>query len=229
MADFAGFSQNTIQFLEELSLNNNRTWFEANRQRYEQDVREPALAFIEAIGPGLHAISPELTAVAKKSGGSLMRIHRDLRFSRDDRPYKTNVGIQFRHRAGADVHAPGMYVHIQPGESFLAAGLWRPDREPLDRIRAAIAARPEEWFRVRDEPGFAKHWKLEGESLTRPPQGYAADTPAIEDIKRKDFIGVKRVDEEEVLGAAFLDRTLKAFAASTPMMRFLCDAVGVDY
>ncbi len=154
MTDFAGFQPELITFLEDLRFHNERPWFEANKARYERFVREPALAFIEAMAPRLQAISPELTAEAKKVGGSLMRVHRDVRFSKDKTPYKTNLGIQFRHSMGKDVHAPGLYMHIEPGGYFLAAGMWHPASEPLRHIRDRIAAQPDAWLAARDDRAF---------------------------------------------------------------------------
>jgi len=129
------FSKATFSFLGELSRNNNREWFHDNKQRYEEAVRGPALAFIEDIAPELQLIAPRFLAVPKKVGGSLMRVHRDIRFGKDKTPYKTNIGIQFRHEAGKDVHAPGYYLHIAPQECFFGAGIWRPDSTALGQIR----------------------------------------------------------------------------------------------
>ncbi len=121
---FSGFPIGLLHFLDELSRNNKREWFQANRSRYEQDVLQPALAFIETMAKPLEKISPHFCAVPKRMGGSLMRPYRDVRFSKDKRPYKTNVGIQFRHEAGRDVHAPGFYFPIEPDEAFLGVGIW---------------------------------------------------------------------------------------------------------
>ena len=115
------FDRNTFRFLAELGANNERDWFEANRHRYERHVLEPALAFIERMAPNIERLSRHLLAVPKRTGGSLMRVYRDTRFGHDKRPYKTNIGIQFRHERGRDVHAPGLYVHIEPGGCFLGA------------------------------------------------------------------------------------------------------------
>ena len=101
------FTKSTFSFLDELAASNNRAWFEENKSRYESLVREPALAFIEAMEPALRKFAPNLRAEPRKVGGSLMRVFRDTRFSRDKTPYKTNIGIQFRHSLGKDVHAPG--------------------------------------------------------------------------------------------------------------------------
>ncbi|MCA9520487.1 MAG: TIGR02453 family protein, partial [Myxococcales bacterium] len=106
------FGDETLDFLEELSLNNNRDWFTAHKPRYESFVRDPALAFVRAMAPRLERLAPSLIADDRKMGGSLMRIYRDTRFSKDKTPYKTNIGIHFRHKSAKDVHAPGLYVHV---------------------------------------------------------------------------------------------------------------------
>ena len=139
------FEPEVFDFLAELELNNRRDWFEQNRERYESELREPAFELIRAVRPLLQQISPSITARDTKVGGSLMRIFRDLRFSPDKTPYKTNIGIQFRHRAGKDVHAPGYYVHLSLDECFFAAGSWTPDRDALALYREAIAERGAEW------------------------------------------------------------------------------------
>lgn len=153
---FEGFPLDMVRFLAELDRNNNRPWFQANKDRYERSVREPALAFIEAMAPRLERISPCIYADPSPHGGSLMRIYRDTRFSNDKRPYKTNVGIQFRHERGRDVHAPGFYVHIDPKEFFLACGMWKPDAGALSAVRQRISEKPEEWIKARDARSFAR-------------------------------------------------------------------------
>ena len=109
---------------------------------------EPAQTFIRAFASKLRKISPFFVASDQRVGGSLMRIYRDTRFGKDKTPYKTNVGIQFRHEQGRDVHAPGFYLHLEPGEYFLALGVWKPDRDALDLIRQAILERPDSWKRI---------------------------------------------------------------------------------
>ena len=173
--------------------NNNRPWFQENKGRYEREVLEPAMAFIRAFQPRLKRISPYFVASDRRVGGSLMRVYRDTRFAKDGEPYKTNVGIQFRHEQGRDIHAPGFYVHIAPGECFLAVGLWRPEPEPLGQIRQAIVEWPDRWRRARDDRKFRQRFALDGGSLKRPPRGFPADHPWIEDLKRTDFIGARRV------------------------------------
>ena len=145
------FTPATLTFLSQLARHNDRTWFKANQHRYEEHVRGPALRFILDAAPHLQRVSPHLVADPRPVGGSLFRIQRDVRFAADKRPYKTHLGIQFRHDAGKDVHAPGLYLHIEPGNVFVACGVWHPDAAALLRIRTAIAATPLRWKRVLSE------------------------------------------------------------------------------
>ncbi len=227
--NFQRFQPTLFQFLEELADNNNRPWFQKNKPRYERDVLEPALAFIRAFAPKLRKISKCFVAADRRVGGSLMRVYRDTRFAKDKTPYKTNVGIQFRHEAGRDVHAPGFYVHIAPGECFLGIGAWRPERSAVVQIRQAIVDRPAVWRRATRSKRFREHFELAGDSLKRPPRDFLADHPLVEDLKRTDFIGLCSLSEQDVLHAGLLDHVATSFMAGRPMMRFLCEALQVPF
>jgi uncharacterized protein (TIGR02453 family) len=226
---FEGFRPTLMEFLEQLADNNNRPWFQANKGRYERDVLEPGLAFIRAFQPRLKRISPYFVASDRRMGGSLLRVYRDMRFSKHGEPYKTNVGIQFRHEHGRDIHAPGFYVHIEPGECFLALGLWRPDPTALRRIRQAIGEWPDRWRRASEDRKFRERFSLEGDRLKRPPRGFPADHPWIEDLERTDFIGLEELQEQDVLDKEFPDHVAASFSAGRPFMRFLCDALKVPF
>lgn len=229
MGGFAGFPPETFRFLKQLARHNERDWFQRNKRRYESDVLDPALAFIEAMQQPLAKISPHFAAVPRRSGGSLMRVYRDVRFSADKRPYKTNVGIQFRHLRGRDVHAPGFYLHLEPGQCFIGAGVWRPDSVALGDIRRAIVDSPSLWLEARDARAFRQHFDLGGESLKRPPRGFDGDHPHIEDLKRKDFVGVCELGESFFTGSTAVRSTAARLRASAPFMRFLCGAAGVEF
>jgi uncharacterized protein (TIGR02453 family) len=223
------FQPSLFEFLEQLADHNNRPWFQENKPRYERDVLEPALAFIRAFQPRLKTISRYFVASDRRVGGSLMRVYRDTRFHKDGEPYKTNVGIQFRHEQGRDIHAPGFYVHIAPGECFLAVGLWRPEPDVLVKVRQGIVERPDRWRRARDDCKFHARFYLDGNRLQRPPRGFPADHPCVEDLKRTDFIAVEDLEERDVLGKSYLNRVAASFAASRPFMRFLCAALNVPF
>jgi uncharacterized protein (TIGR02453 family) len=218
-----------FSFLRELEENNTRDWFQRNKHRYEDDVKEPALQFISDFGPHLKKISPHFQAIPKAVGGSLFRIYRDVRFSKDKSPYKTHVGIQFRHETARDAHAPGYYVHLQPGSVFVGAGLWHPDGPSLKKIRAHLVADASGWKRVTAGAAFRSGWALEGESLKRPPRGYDPDHALIEEIKRKDFIAVRRLTQRTVLAPDFPMELASLGREIAPFVRWLCAAVGVKF
>ena len=221
------FTTHTLDFLRALAANNNRDWFNENKPVYELDVRQPALTFIERLAPRLAEISPHFLAIAKKSGGSLMRVYRDTRFSKDKTPYKTNIGIQFRHEQGRDVHAPGYYVHIDPQSVFVGVGLWRPDSRALGKIRDHLIEAGAAWVAARDDATFQVHFNLSGETLKRAPRGYSPDHPLIQDLKRKDFIAISDLSHEDVLSPDFIDTVCQRFRAADAYMRFLCKAIEV--
>lgn len=228
-APFPGFDKSLLRFLDELAANNNREWFTENKYRYDALVLEPALDFIAAMGPRLEKFAPRFQAIPKRMGGSLMRVYRDTRFGRDKTPYKTNVGIQFRHEQAKDVHAPGYYVHLARGEVFIGAGMWHPEPSALTGVRNAIVERPNDWKRARDAKGFRQAFELGGDALKRPPQGYSVDHPHIDDLKRKDFIAGADFSEAEAFSPQFVDEVTARFRSATPFMKFLCTAVGAPY
>jgi uncharacterized protein (TIGR02453 family) len=229
MARYASFPPESLRFLEELDANNNRPWFNENKSRYEEQVLDPALRFIQSMQQPLEGIAPHFVAHATRVGGSLMRVYRDTRFSKNKLPYKTNIGIQFRHEKARDVHSPGYYVHIAPGEVFLGAGMWRPDSDSLRLIRERIATRPDEWRRVIKDKAFGRHFKIGGESLSRPPRGFDRELEFIEDIKRKSYIAIRHLDHKAPYGKGFQKTVESSFRAAEPLMRFLCKSVGVAF
>ena len=225
---FRRFVPTIFEFLEELADNNNRPWFQANKARYESEVLQPCMAFIRAFRPRLTKISMYFVAHDRRVGGSFLRVYRDARFARRE-PYKTNAGIQFRHESAHDIHTPGFYVHIAPGECFLAVGTWRPDQDSLDEIRQAIIDRPDRWRRARDDKKFRRYFDLAGDSLKRPPRGVPPDHRFIEDLKRTDFLGLRELTEQDVLAEGFLDHVTTSFTAARPFMRFLSEALKAPF
>ncbi len=223
------FTKQTFAFLEALEKHNERAWFETHQQEYEDFVRTPALDFISDMSDEMTAISRHFLAQPKKVGGSLMRVYRDTRFSKDKTPYKTNIGIQFRHEVGKDVHAPGYYLHIAPDECFIGIGLWHPEADVLFKIRQAIVEKPEAWGAARDDKTFRKHFSLEGDSLTNAPRGFAKDHPLVDDLKRKDFIGMAALSAATTMSPKLRRQVVEQFRAAAPYMRFLCQAVGLRF
>ena len=230
MNSFPGFPQDLFGFLDELSGNNNREWFAANKDRYETSVVSPVCDFILAMGQRLHKISKSFVADPRPNGGSMFRIYRDTRFSKDKRPYKENVGCQFRHVAGKSAHAPGFYVHLQPGDIFVGGGIWAPPNPVLEKIRTAIVDRPGNWEKVLDSVQEGKGlFSMEGEQLKRPPAGYDADHGFIEDIKRKSFFVMRDVEPSLVIKPEFIDVTEEAFIKAAPLVEFITHALGLSF
>ncbi|MBT8103690.1 MAG: DUF2461 domain-containing protein [Gammaproteobacteria bacterium] len=226
---YARIYPETVRFLEQLAANNNREWFNENKRRYEEDVLDVALRFIQSMQDPLARIAPHFLASPTRVGGSLMRVYRDTRFSKIKIPYKTNIGIQFRHEMAKDVHAPGYYVHIAPDEVFIGVGMWRPDSDPLRAIRNRIVAKPAEWQRVTGDRAFKRLFALGGESLLRPPRGFDKDHEHIDDIRRKSFIAVRPLKTSDCLKPQFQRTVETSFKTAEPFMRFLCKAVGVRF
>ncbi len=220
-----GFSPALFAFLRDLEANNNRDWFNANKARYISDVRDPMLDFIVRFGPRLARISGCFVADPRANGGSLFRIYRDVRFARDKRPYKTNAGAHFRHQAGRSAHAPGFYLHLEPGGGFAASGVWHPDGPALAKIRDAIAGDPARWRKVRTRKALGPGGELSGESLKRPPRGWDPEHPLIEDLKRKDFFALARFTENEACAAGFMDEFARACRRFSGLTRFLTEAL----
>lgn len=218
-----------MQFLEQLAANNNREWFKEHKSRYETEVLDVALRFIQSMQDPLADLAPRFVALPTRTGGSLMRVYRDTRFSNNKTPYKTNIGIQFRHEQARDVHSPGYYVHISPDRVFVGVGMWRPDSDPLRGIRERIAARPAEWKRIIGDRSFKRQFALGGESLVRPPRGFDKDHECIDDIKRKSFMAVRELAVKDCLKPQFQRIVESSFKTAEPFMRFLCKAVGVRF
>jgi uncharacterized protein (TIGR02453 family) len=229
LANRSHFDRHTFRFLRDLTANNERSWFNDNKHRYEAHVLAPALAFIERAAPELEKLSPHFIASPKRVGGSLLRIHRDMRFASIKLPFKTNVGIQFRHERGRDIHAPGFYVHIEPRGSFVGAGLWKPEPAALRSIRMQILEQAELWRKASRNKRFRDYFELGGDILTRPPQGFPADAPFIEDLKRKDFIASASLSQNQVVRADFPQHVTGLLKRTVPLMSFLCAALDLDF
>jgi uncharacterized protein (TIGR02453 family) len=219
------FTAETFDFLRELRENNDRAWFAENKHRYETQVRDPALKFISEFGAKLAKISPHLVADPRPVGGSMFRIYRDTRFSRDKSPYKTHIGIHFFHESAKKAPSvPGFYLHLQPGESFAAAGIWHPDPAALEQLRRSITAGSPEWRAL-----LKSKLPIEGESLKRPPRGFPADHRYVEDLKRTDFVTSIRLHDAQLTSPKFTSDFAAACKRMSPMVRFATRALHLPW
>ncbi len=218
-----------FEFLRELGQHNQREWFQDNKSRYQTEVLDPVVELVAQLEKPLARVAPMLNVVPKRSGGSILRIYRDTRFAKDKTPYKTNVGISFKHLAGGDIHAPGIYLHLDPTETFAAGGCWRPQRQALGAIRQAIDTDPKAWRKATSDKKFARRYELAGESLKTSPRDYPSDHPQIADLRRIDFIAVAAWTEPQWVADDVVARVVDDIKAARSLMMFLCQAVGVPY
>jgi uncharacterized protein (TIGR02453 family) len=229
MAKSAWFTPDFLRFLSELAAHNDRDWFAANKERYERSVRDPFLRLIADLAPRLAKVSPHFDVDARPVGGSMMRIYRDTRFAKDKSPYKTAVMAHFGHKKGKEGATPAFYLRLQPGHCIAGGGIWQPETPALKRIRAAIVDDTAGWKRIRKQLELRAACQMAGESLKRPPPGFDAEHPFIEDIKRKDFATTIALADGSVTSSAFLDEIVGAYKTAAPMMEFLSEAVGLPF
>lgn len=219
------FKRELFQFLFELKFNNERAWFNANKPRYEEHLKKPFLRFIEALGPRLAKVNRAYVADSR----SFFRIYRDTRFAKDKTPYKTHVAGQFRHQASiassqsAAVHLPGFYLHLEPGESFGGGGIWGPEPASLKAIRSSVAKKDPAWMKLKAK----KTYLWEQDKMKRPPKGFAANHPMIDDLKLRHYITGVDFTDKQVLSPDFLDLYIDAVKKTDPLVRFLCSAMGM--
>jgi uncharacterized protein (TIGR02453 family) len=205
------FGPGLFAFLRDLAANNERGWFQANKGRYVAEVEEPMRRFLEDAGGRLALLSPSYAE------GSMFRIYRDTRFSRDKTPYKTSAAAQFRHGTHRKDHSvPGFYLHLSPGRCVGGGGLYRSDPATLGRVRDRIVAEPEEWATV-----LASGVEIQGEVLKRPPAGYEPGHRFVEDLKRKDHIVMDEYGEAQVCSPEFLETYVETCTRIAPLVAFL--------
>lgn len=229
MAESPHFTAASLAFLRALARHNERAWFKANQARYEEAVRTPFLAVIGALQEPLATISPHFRADTRKLGGSLFRIQRDTRFSSDKQPYKTWAGARLFHARHRERPAPSFYLHIQPGDCFVGAGIWHPEQPTLKQIRAFIADNPSAWKHAVHGKAFETHYTFWGERLVRAPQGYPPDHPLIEDLKLKNFAAGCALSDAEVLGPRLVSTLTHHMRALAPLVDYLCAALDLEF
>ena len=226
LGGFRGFGSQALPFLLALRENNDRTWFAENKVTYVEECEAPFRELVLAVGRVLEAQGSPMAPQAKNPA---YRIYRDVRFSKDKTPYKTNVGIHFRHELGKDVHAPGFYVHIEPGNCFLGAGIWHPEAPVLNGIREFITDNPNAWKQATQAAAFKKDWALIGDTLVRPPRGIDPNHELLVDLKRKDFIACMNFDESLLSAPGFLKFVMSNYKRASALVSYLCMAVDVPY
>jgi uncharacterized protein (TIGR02453 family) len=231
-AEFHGFRPDALAFLRRLKRHNTREWFERHRAVFETEVRDPLRALVEEMDVRLARIAPEIVGDPRRS---IFRIHRDVRFSADKSPYKSNVACQFYHHdagrgAGQDAEGAGagLYFQLADGECFVAGGIWMPARPALAKLREALAEDPEGLDRITREPAFRRRFKaLDREAmLTRLPRGFADGHPAERWLRYKSFTATRMLTAREATSRRLPATLERDFAALVPLVRWLNGAIG---
>jgi len=229
MSGFPGLPDDFFRFFEDLKRNNDRDWFNDNKARYHESVVNPVSEFIVCIAPQLEKISPHYIADPRPHRGSMFRIYRDVRFSRDKSPYKTHAGVQFRHEAGRDAHAPGFYLHLDPDGLFFGGGVWKPPAPVLNRIRNHIVDNARSWSRIRNTEKLLASGGIRGDELKRPPRGFDADHRHVDDLRKKSFYVAVEAPAKRALKTDFVDEVAAGFRVAAPMVRFITDALDLPF
>lgn len=226
----AYFTDKTFKFLRGLARHNNREWFQAHRQDYESHVRDPFLRLLADLQPALKEVSPHFRADPKSNGGSLFRIYRDTRFANDKAPYKTWQGARLFHERRKQVPAPSFYFHLEAGECFVGAGLWHPEPDTQRRIRQFIFDNPGGWKAAAHAPAFERRYDLESdEMLVRPPRGFPPEFEFIGDLKHKNFVALRSLEDSVVLGPKLRQTLEKDLAGLAPFVDYLCAALDLEF
>ncbi len=228
MAD-AYFNKSTLRFLTDLAANNNREWFAANKARYEADVREPFLRLIGDLATPLAKITPHLRADTRTQGGSLFRLHRDTRFANDKTPYKTWAGARLYHERSREIEAPSFYIHVQPKGCFVGGGVWHPQPDTLQRIRAFLVDNPASWKRAVHGKAFRDRYEFWGDSLSKPPRGTDPTHDLIEDLKRKNQAAGIELADAVVCSTELKPVLVEHMKRLAPLLDYLCAALDLEF
>ena len=213
------FSANTLEFLRALKRNNRREWFNAHRDDYEADVRQPMIAIIERLAADFRGFAPELVASPK---ASMYRIYRDTRFSENKTPYKTHVAAVFPCRGLPKHEGAGLYFHVSPEEVWVGGGMYAPQTPQLHAVREHIAANLRRLRAIVESPSFRQTvGELEGERLQRVPRGFAKDHEAAEYLKFRQFLAGREFPARFATSPRFYDGVLSVFHRVAPLTRFL--------
>lgn len=209
----------TLKFLKDLKKNNNKTWFDGHRKQYDT-VKADFLSLVEQLIRGIATFDKPIGEMEAKN--CTFRINRDVRFSKNKDPYKSNLAAYF-NKDGKKGIGSGYYLHIEPGKSFAAGGIWMPEPAILAGIRQEIDYSFTEWKKIVADKSFTKIFTdgITGDALTRPPKGYDENNPAIEYLKKKSFIVSRPFTDADVQNKNFAKEIPKIFRAMKPMIDFL--------
>lgn len=228
--DFRGFTPDAFSFLRELSENNNRDWFDANKPRYERELLAPAVALVAAVGERLRAEFPHVTYDTRTNGsGSLMRIYRDTRFSADKSPYKTQIAMMFSSGTGKKTESPGFGLQLSLRGVETMAGMFRFTKEGLSRYRAAVDddASGAELEGACEAIEAGGGYRLEGRTYKRVPRGFDPDHPRADLLRHSGlYAGAPVLPVDAALSVGLADAVVDHFRHMAPIEEWLVRYVG---
>lgn len=224
------FTDASYKFLRGLARHNDKAWFAEHKQQYEDHVRQPFLRLITDLQPDLTDVSEHFRADPRTVGGSLFRIYRDSRFSNDKTPYKTWQGARLFHERRKEVPAPSYYIHLAPGENFIGAGIWHPEPDTQRKLRQFIFDNPGSWKAAAHAPAVRKRYDFEtSEKLVRSPRGFPADFEFIDDLKHRNWVLWRAIDDATMTGPRLRQTLAKDLAALGPFVDYLCAALDLEF
>ncbi|MDO5611247.1 MAG: DUF2461 domain-containing protein [Pseudomonadota bacterium] len=224
------FNDDSLKFLRGLARHNNREWFQQHKADYEAHVRAPFQRLLVDLQPALAAISPHMRSDPKTVGGSMFRIQRDTRFSGDKAPYKPWQGARLFHERRQQVAAPSFYLHLQPGESFVGAGLWHPETKTQRRVRQFIFDNPAGWARAAHDKALRKRFDLlSDDMLVRPPAGFPADFAYIDDLRHHNFALGRPLTDADISSTRLRSILEKDLLQLAPFVDYLCAALDLEF
>jgi uncharacterized protein (TIGR02453 family) len=215
------FPPEALTFLRSLKRNNRRDWFLAHRDDYDTYVRGPMLEIVQRLADDMRAFAPEIVCDPKTA---VYRIYRDVRFSPNKAPYKTHIAASFPTRGLPKHEGAGLYFHVSPTEVWVGSGMYAPQTAQLQAVREHIAQHVRRLRAIVESPGFRKTvGTLDGERLQRVPRGFAADHPAAEFLKYRQFLAGCELPPRLATSPKFYGTILNVFRQVTPLARFLND------
>ncbi|MGV8958828.1 MAG: DUF2461 domain-containing protein [Stenotrophomonas sp.] len=224
------FTDASFKFLRALAAHNDKPWFNEHKAEYEEHVRQPFLRLIADLQPDLAEVSEHFRSDPRTVGGSLFRIYRDARFSHDKSPYKNWQGARLFHERRREVAAPSFYIHLQPGESFVGAGIWHPDPETQRRIRHFILDNPGSWKAAAHAPELRKQFDFDqSEKLVRPPRGFPADFEFIDDLKHRNWVFWRSLDDVTMTGPTLRQTIANDLVTLGPFVDYMCAALDLEF
>ena len=209
--------KHVLAFLSDLTLNNDRSWFQENKNRYDEIKKEHEV-FLNTLIQAMSSIDPDLARLTAKD--VVFRIYRDVRFSHDKSPYKTHVGA-YLAKGGKKSSLAGYYIHLEPNNCFISGGLWCPETAVLRIVREDVYTNLDEFKAIVNHSTFSKYFKLEDDKLKKVPANFPKDSPDSEWVKYKSYLATCKLPDQFFEDSTLVEQSVKRMEALVPLVKFL--------